>query len=74
MNITIHRKCRDIDGALLVQMLAWAAERKAKANLLYGQDPDREEKPSRWPWLLIGLVASYFSVHVLVAFIKAVLR
>jgi hypothetical protein len=74
MNITIHRKCRDIDGALLVQMLARAAERQAKANLLYGQEAEREVKPSRWPWILIGLVATYFSIHVLVAVIKALLR
>ena len=74
MNIVIHRKCRDIDGATLVQMLARAAERQAKANLLYGQEPERAEKASRWPWILIGLVATYFSIHVLVAVVKAVLR
>ena len=74
MQVVIHRKCRDIDGATLVQMISRAAERRAKAPLLAGQEPDREEKPSRWPWILIGLAASYFAIHVLVAIIKALLR
>ena len=74
MNITIHRRCRDIDGVTLIQMISRAAERRAKAPLLEGQEPEREKKESRWWWVVIGLIATYFSVHVLVAVAKAVLR
>ena len=74
MNITIHRRCRDIDGVTLVQMLARAQERRSKAPLLDNQEVDHPKKESRWWWVAIGLIATYFSVHVLIAIVKGVVE
>jgi hypothetical protein len=64
-----------IPSAALVRVLALKAEREQKHSLRE-QTPERVEKPkpSRWPWLLLGLAASYFSIHVLVAVVRAMLR
>ncbi len=75
MNITIHRKCRDIDGALLVRMLARKKEMEAKGSLLADQVveglPGVLERAGKY---LVLAIASVFGAVVVVQVAKLVLQ